>query len=707
MRAFYSHSIFVSLLISVLFVCTFFFAVAPTQTQARTTIWQEPSMQQGGIPLFWRFFNGYISYYNLRYTKPPEVDVTDADLIIAYTWPSDPKVAQIDTQGLPIAYFGQYFWFAPSLSRAWQFALFFAHPNNLHKNIRFYGAYSSYFSLGLFDVPKNIVILHRAPRCHLLPWWKRWWYPCAPVKPFKYYFEMYDWPGRSGTVARDLQIRYSANIYDADTDEVLHNGAAVSVGTRLRFNFGEHKNEHIKWTGTKHWRYLLSYLRLRHGWGYWGWWIWREHTFWNLYPKHNTGMWVEEGELPHAACRDEDLIFAGRVWRFNRYILGNILNYVTIATEKPIHSIAGIENLECEIDSGDTVCTVGETGNLDFDFIFEDSTLRAYHSYNRIKYNWGPWEGFDTCLGVNDLMYKRAAPYGVTTNCNNGDRCWEDSGRYYKKYRFAYVGGDQDHNTTHFFEPFELSVPEQTITYSISVVDPNSSPSAPIITGEENVLVDTQAQFSLTSSDPEEDTLRYGIDWDGDAEVDQWLPESGYTPSGTLLNTSHTWAEDGEVTFQVLAEDANTARSTWTEFTVDVLGEPILSFDAEDYLIPKNSSTLLEWSSKHASTCDASGSWAGSKSLAGSERTETLTEFQNEYTLACENALASTTQTISIYTYVCGDNVCTTNVETCSTCSADCGECGSEQASDWDVFLDLTEDPPQVRYGGGDDEVGN
>lgn len=708
MTARHSYSIFVSLIVSLLFTYALLFALVPTNVYARTLIWEEPTTKYNGVPLFWRFFKGYIAYYNLNGISASDITLPeDAEVIFAYTSKNDPIIDTINTNNIPVVYKGSYFWFYPSLSRAYNLMLTFSRNLILYESVYTLGGYTSYWNLGIRSVPNKIVVIHKTDYCNQLNLWMRWWKPCAPSKPVTYFFETFDWPGRSGATARNIKIRYSATVTDADSGEIIQNGATVPTGTRLRLSFTDHQNSDITWAGSKHWRYLLSYLRMRHGWGYWGWWIWREQTFWNLYPRFNSGVWVENGELPNATCRDEDLIFTDRIWRYNRYLLGNILNYVTIAVKKPSHTLKGTENFNCEQEGADTICTMDAEGDSIFNFVFGESNLNAYHSYKRPKYNNWSWGGFDTCLGVNDPMYKRNASYSVSSNCSEYGRCWNDSSRSYYNYSFSYKQGEDSPNTPYYFTPFEITVPEQTISYSISVENQNSAPNIPTVTGDENILLGDTATFQITGTDVDADTIRYGIDWGEDGKVDQWLPESGYTLSSTTISTSYTWGENGEMKFKVLSEDANDARSDWTEFTINILKEPTLEFGAKDYLIPKNTTAFLEWSSEYANSCSASGAWSGTKSEDSSQRTETLTEFQNEYTLTCSNALASTTSTLSVYTYSCGDNVCTSGVETCSTCSTDCGACGAEQSAKWDVFLDLTEDPPQVRYGGGVDEVGN
>ena len=56
--------------------------------------------------------------------------------------------------------------------------------------------------------------------------------------------------------------------------------------------------------------------------------------------------------------------------------------------------------------------------------------------------------------------------------------------------------------------------------------------------------------FTTTSQDFDNNKIKYGWDWDGDFEVDQW---SGFINSGETCEMSHTWDEPGSYKIRVVA----------------------------------------------------------------------------------------------------------------------------------------------------------
>ena len=103
----------------------------------------------------------------------------------------------------------------------------------------------------------------------------------------------------------------------------------------------------------------------------------------------------------------------------------------------------------------------------------------------------------------------------------------------------------------------------------------NSAPTSPVITGPVSGYVNIGNTYSLVSTDPESNQIRYGIDWDNNGTVDEWSPNGGYVNSGTSRSAVHTWASTGAKTFKALAEDSSGAQSGWTSFTVNIASAPV------------------------------------------------------------------------------------------------------------------------------------
>ncbi|HID25569.1 MAG TPA: PKD domain-containing protein [Thermoplasmata archaeon] len=79
---------------------------------------------------------------------------------------------------------------------------------------------------------------------------------------------------------------------------------------------------------------------------------------------------------------------------------------------------------------------------------------------------------------------------------------------------------------------------------------PPNQPTPPVgpATGE----VNNSLTFSCIGYGPDDDVVRYGWDWDGDKEVDEW---SSYYLSETTVHASHAWKTPGVYTVQVMVED--------------------------------------------------------------------------------------------------------------------------------------------------------
>ena len=138
-------------------------------------------------------------------------------------------------------------------------------------------------------------------------------------------------------------------------------------------------------------------------------------------------------------------------------------------------------------------------------------------------------------------------------------------------------------------------IPSQTIPYTFTVVPTsystftststpptNQPPTAPTISGPTTGTVSTSMAFGAVSTDPDNDQIRYGFDWNRDGTVDEWDPSSGYVDSGTSQNGSKSWSITGSQSFQVLAQDSKGATSTWSSYGVDI-SDPTCTNSATNY----------------------------------------------------------------------------------------------------------------------------
>ena len=70
--------------------------------------------------------------------------------------------------------------------------------------------------------------------------------------------------------------------------------------------------------------------------------------------------------------------------------------------------------------------------------------------------------------------------------------------------------------------------------------------------GPSTGITEFSYQFSTSTIDPDDDSVKYGWDWNGDDIVDDW---TSYYPSATPVNISHLWTVAGTYDVKVIAED--------------------------------------------------------------------------------------------------------------------------------------------------------
>ena len=102
------------------------------------------------------------------------------------------------------------------------------------------------------------------------------------------------------------------------------------------------------------------------------------------------------------------------------------------------------------------------------------------------------------------------------------------------------------------------------ICYSIFfqqiINSPPIKPETPV--GENTIDVFKSASYETSSSDPDNDSIKYGWDWNGDAIVDVWT--EWYTPNQTLEKIIHKWETAGTFNVKVKTQDIHGAESEWS-----------------------------------------------------------------------------------------------------------------------------------------------
>ena len=102
-----------------------------------------------------------------------------------------------------------------------------------------------------------------------------------------------------------------------------------------------------------------------------------------------------------------------------------------------------------------------------------------------------------------------------------------------------------------------------TVTYSV-----NQAPSAPTISGAQTGKVGTAYQYTLTSTDPEGDQVKNGIDCNNDGTIDSW---ASLANSGTPQVLSCSWPSTGTYTVRGKAQDSRGAFSGFSATPVSII----------------------------------------------------------------------------------------------------------------------------------------
>ncbi len=213
--------------------------------------------------------------------------------------------------------------------------------------------------------------------------------------------------------------------------------------------------------------------------------------------------------------------------------------------------------------------------------------------------------------------------------------------------------------------PFTLSVPERSLSCPITVVEEVGNPPAnPSISASAACVVGSPHSLTFTAADSDGDQIRYGVDWDANGTIDQFVPASGYVSSGTAQTASRTYATEGAKTVKVLAQDENGLTSGWSSYTFSCsqsesqsgegenLGEqggaggdsgisPNLTIRAIPSFVQTGETTKLHWSASNVTACTVTGSngdsFEGTISPEPEGQQTSAIQEQTTYTLSCED----------------------------------------------------------------------
>jgi PKD repeat protein len=104
----------------------------------------------------------------------------------------------------------------------------------------------------------------------------------------------------------------------------------------------------------------------------------------------------------------------------------------------------------------------------------------------------------------------------------------------------------------------------------------NAAPSTPEITGKIQGKPHVMMNFTITSTDPDDDNLFYVVDWG-----DETNSSVGPYASGDIISVTHAWSTKGTYVVRCQARDIAGAESDWGTLSVKIpftIGQPVGSF---------------------------------------------------------------------------------------------------------------------------------
>lgn len=94
-----------------------------------------------------------------------------------------------------------------------------------------------------------------------------------------------------------------------------------------------------------------------------------------------------------------------------------------------------------------------------------------------------------------------------------------------------------------------------------TIIGENTPPGPPVLIGPTTGKPHEYYEYTISSNDPDGDTLSYLIDW-GDGTTSGWI---GPVPSGSAVVSGHSWENTGLYRIQGKAQDVHGVESSWSD----------------------------------------------------------------------------------------------------------------------------------------------
>lgn len=396
----------------------------------------------------------------------------------------------------------------------------------------------------------------------------------------------------------NVQVTYEATITNLTTGTQVTDGSQIAVGTPLRLAFRSHQTSDVYWFGT------------------------------GGLTDSPYGEWrANAAAAPSVSCEADDKVnntplsyqdSSTPTMKYNQY--------ANLVVHPPVETITNTAGLTCSAATtaaDGTVsqdCTVSSAGTIEPRFNAEGTYGRFYPRYDVVDTGGGYWPD-NGC---------------VTGRSGNADTAM-----------MASCGILSTPSCSQF--QLDPMIPPKTIAFSFTAIDPNDPPGNPTVGGPSTgtTCPASPSAFTLVATDPDGDQIRYGVDWDGNSVVDQWVPATGYAASGVQQSVSRSWTSAGTYSFKVLVQDTGGASSGWTTKSITIStcpAAPAALLTANPTQVGVGQSSTLTWSCSGNATSasitpgfpslsPSDGNWAGTPN-GGTVSTGNLSANQT-YTLSC------------------------------------------------------------------------
>ncbi len=231
-------------------------------------------------------------------------------------------------------------------------------------------------------------------------------------------------------------------------------------------------------------------------------------------------------------------IYLSIIFLLFSFSYANEINYPPSkpTTPNPANNATGVPvivNLSCYVSDPDN-------DEVNVAFYWVNVTFEGEINLTNISFYW--INGTD--IGIYDLINYTAESQliGIAYNVTSGSIA--KVGPLYlehnKTYYWYAVANDTQYENASEIWKFTTAI--------------NHPPDKPSVEGITYGYVDVAYTFSIFSSDPDGDRIKYAFDWNGDELIDEW---TDYYASGVIVNISHSWHEAGTYYIAVIAQDEN------------------------------------------------------------------------------------------------------------------------------------------------------